>query len=256
MAAHYDSFDYPAYWEGREYEHESEVVALKSFLGEIKKIARVADVGGGYGRLVPYYIHRASTVHIIDPSSRLLKTAKDKQKKKAEDSRTKLRFIQSGIENIKNKTKANYYDLVLMVRVMHHIRNPEKAIKEVGRMVKPGGFFVLEIPNKIHSKAVVKNFLKGNFTFLLDIFPADRRSKKNKKRRTIPFLNYHPDAIYRMLEQSGFSVVDRRSVSNIRSRTIKRNLPLGFIVELEKIIQKPLAKINFGPSIFVLAKKK
>ena len=45
MAAAYDNYDYPSYWQGREYEHQSDVIALKSLLDQIPAIRALLEVG-------------------------------------------------------------------------------------------------------------------------------------------------------------------------------------------------------------------
>jgi hypothetical protein len=138
---------------------------------------------------------------------------------------------------------------------MHHIEDPSEAIKIAHEYLKPGGYFILEFANKIHGKAIFQNLLNGNFTFPLDIFPLDKRSKKNIKNHTILFLNHHPDIIQKYLSDKGFKIVEKMSVSNIRSKQIKAIVSPRVLVRLERLIQKPLTRINFGPSIFVLARK-
>jgi ubiquinone/menaquinone biosynthesis C-methylase UbiE len=257
MASAYDNFDYPAYWQDREYEHESEVAAIRKLLNEIPKISKIADVGCGYGRLTPYYIHRAKSVTLIDPCSRLLGMAKRKQEKKnGQKKGAKIKFVQSTILNIPKKIRKNQFDLVFLIRVMHHIDDPATALGVISGLIKPGGYLIIEYPNKIHWKALVNNFLKGNFTFPIDIFPSDKRSSKNIKNKTIPFLNFHPDKIKEILAKNNFSVVEKLSVSNIRSGMCKGNLPLPLMLWMEKKLQPILAPVNFGPSIIILAKKK
>ncbi len=142
------------------------------------------------------------------------------------------------------------------MRVLHHINEPERAIEIVSHFLRPGGYIILEFPNKLHGKALFKNIIHGNVTYPLDIFPADKRSLKNIKKKTLPFMNYHPDTVLKCLEDNRFEVVSIRSVSNIRSDKLKRNVPLETLITIEKALQLPLAKIFFGPSIFILAKKK
>src|SRR3989338_7906320 len=76
MAAAYDTYDYPGYWIGREYEHEAEIFAIKSFLKKIPVIKNVVEIGAGFGRLVPAYFFRARRVVLTDPSIKLLKIAR------------------------------------------------------------------------------------------------------------------------------------------------------------------------------------
>ncbi len=248
MSAYYDSYDYPSYWKGREYEHEAEIMAIKSFINKIPKINTIVEVGAGYGRLVPSYYFRAKKIILSDPSARLLKIAKSRLRNKG------INFIQSSVENLHPKIRRNTADLVIFVRVIHHIQNIDSALNIISKITKKGGYLILEFANKRHLKATLFEFLKGNFTFPLDIFPKEIKSK-NKKTKTIPFLNYHPDMIREKLSQHGYNIVEQRSVSNIRSKFMKKIFSLDNLLILEKLLQKPFSYIHFGPSIFVLAKK-
>ncbi len=250
MAAHYDTYDYPAYWEGREYEHKAEEIAIKGLLNLVPEIGTILEIGAGHGRLIPTYSFRAKKIIVSDPSSKLLKIAKDTTK----DNKTK--FIHSGLDGLNKKIRTRSIDLVLLVRVLHHMEDPKESFKKIHKLIKNDGYFILEFANKCHFKAVTSNFIKGNFTFLADIFPKDARSKKTKKKKSIPFKNYHPDYMFNNLEDAGFEIIEIRSVSNIRSNWTKKYLSTDMRLSLEKHTQKPLAKINFGPSIFLLAKKK
>ena len=62
MPAAYDSFDYPSYWEGREYEHNSELIALRRLISLIPKIDTLLEIGAGFGRLTPEYLYRAKRI--------------------------------------------------------------------------------------------------------------------------------------------------------------------------------------------------
>ncbi len=251
MPAAYDNYDYPSYWKGREYEHDSEVIAIRSFLETIPEIGRVLELGGGFGRHVPNYIYRAKSVVLTDPSAKNLSIALNELK-----DYKNLKIRQMKLENAKTKFKKGSFDLVIMIRVLHHIEDIDEAFSIISRFLSPGGYLILEFANKIHFKAVIKNFLKGNFTYLMDTEPIDRRSKKMIKRGSLPFINYHPDTVEQSLKKYGLNIVERRSVSNIRNPFLKKYLPESFILSLEKITQLALAYLNFGPSIFVLARKK
>lgn len=250
MPAGYDTYDYPSYWERREYEHYSEVSAIKSFLAKIPEIKTVLEIGAGFGRLTPNYVFRAKRVVLTDPSAKLLKLAKKQNPDK------KVKIIQSKLENLKDKVRGKSADLIVCVRVLHHIKDLDKAMFQASRILKRKGYFILEFPNKRHAKATVSEMLKGNLTFLLDIFPKDVRSPKSKKENTLPFLNYHPDVVFEKLKDHGFNILQVRSVSNIRSGFIKKLIPTDVLLFIEKHLQRPLASVYFGPSIFILAQKK
>src|SRR3989344_3451510 len=209
MSSHYDTYDYPSYWKGREYEHEAEIVALTSFFENIPKVETILEVGAGFGRLTPSYINKAEKVILSDPSQKLLNIAMKKIKDK------KVRFIISDIENLSTKVKAYSIDIIVVVRVLHHVKDLEKAFSIVSNLLKPGGYFILEFPNKIHMKAVLSEFVK----------------------------------------QKGFNIKKIKSVSNFRSPLLKRLFPKQVLVTLSKYTQDFFARFNFGPSIFILAKK-
>ncbi|KKQ52733.1 MAG: hypothetical protein UT19_C0003G0070 [Candidatus Woesebacteria bacterium GW2011_GWB1_39_10b] len=248
MPAAYDTYDYPSYWEGREYEHCAEILAIKSFLKKIPKIDSILEIGTGYGRLTPSYIYRGKRVILSDPSGKLLKIARSSFKGK------KVKFIHSCLENLPTKLKSKSIDLAILVRVLHHIENPDEAFSVIKKLIKKNGYFIVEFANKRHLKAIISEFFHGNFTFWLDIFPKDVSGKKAKKSN-IPFKNYHPDTIREMLEKFGFTILEERSVSNVRSPFLKKYLSKETLLFLEKYLQRLLAKISLGPSIFILAKK-
>ena len=251
MSAAYDNYDYPSYWKGRDYEHKSEFIAIKGLISKIPKIEKVVEIGAGFGRLLPSYHFRAKKIIVSDPCASLLFSAQRKYKKLK-----KVNFLQCGIASIKNRIKSKTFDLCIMVRVLHHIDNIDEAFNIVYSLLSRGGYFILEFPNKSHLKASLRNIFKGNITYPINIFPIDLRSKKHIKDNTLPFINYHPDQIYEKLKTAGFEIIEVRSVSNIRSTIIKKFFPLNLLLDIEKIIQKPFSRLNFGPSYFVLARKR
>jgi ubiquinone/menaquinone biosynthesis C-methylase UbiE len=252
MAAAYDNYDYPGYWKGREYEHQSEAIAIKNFFSRVGQNKKVLDIGSGYGRLTKIYREFSKQTTLADPSSKILKRAKAYLNGQMQS----VNFVHSSLQNLPRKLKTKKYDVVILVRVMHHIKDPGVAINMASRYLPKGGFLILEFANKLHGKALFQNFINGNFTFPLDIFPLDKRSKKNINKNSILFLNHHPDSVEVNLKKNGFKIVDKRSVSNIRAKNVKRFLSLPQLVKLEALVQKPLARLNFGPSIFILAQKK
>lgn len=250
MPAAYDNYDYPTYWKNRDYEHKSEYIAIKNFLKRIPEIERSIEIGAGFGRILPSYRYRVKKIILSDPSAKLISKARNKYK-----TFTNIDFIQSTLNNLKDHIKNKSFDLCLMIRVLHHINDIDSAFKIIYGLLKEKGYLILEFPNKNHLKANFRNFLKGDFTYPINIFPIDLRSKKHIRNNTLPFINYHPDDILTKLKIAGFEIIETRSVSNIRSSYMKKLFPLSFLLDIENILQIPFSKIYFGPSFFVLAKK-
>lgn len=251
MAAAYDSYDYPSYWIGRDYEHLSEISVIKDLLTRVKKIKTILEIGSGFGRLVPFYSYRAKKIILSDPSTKLLGMSKEVNRNKK-----KFKFIRSTLENLPKKIRPNSIDLIILVRVIHHLENVEDAFKLIRRFLKPNGYFLLEFANKANSKATIKNILKGNFVFPLDIFTTDLRSLKSIKNKSLPFFNYHPHLIKKLLNNYKFEIIDIRSASNTRSQILKKLFSVDFLLYIEKLFQRLFSLIYFGPSIFVLSRKR
>lgn len=251
MPAAYDTYDYLSYWLGRGYEHKSEVVCLKDLLAKIKKINTILEVGAGFGRHISSYSFRAKKLIITDSSGKLLKIARETYGKKKN-----IKFIHSSLENLPQKVRTGSIDLVVMIRVIHHMHNLDDAFTTLKRLLMKRGYLILEYPNKRNWKAVLKELILGNFIFPLDIFPKDLRSPRSIKKNVLPFFNYHPDRIEETLNKHGFEIIEKRSVSNLRSSPLKKLLSVDTLLALEKTFQKPLATLSFGPSIFLLAQKR
>lgn len=251
MSAAYDTFDYPGYWIGREYEHKSEIIALKAFLQKINKIKKILEVGAGYGRLVPSYAFRAKSIILTDPSAKTLKIARDAFKYTG-----KIKYIHSSLENLPFRIRPYSINLVIMIRVLHHIKDIDIAFKIIHKMINPNDYFIFEFANKKHGKARLKALFKSFFLFSKDKETKDIRNQKSPKKGNLPFLNYHPDEIRWILENHGFDVIEKRSVSNIRSTFLKNLFSTELLVYIEKLLQKPFSYIDFGPSVFILARKR
>jgi SAM-dependent methyltransferase len=248
--AHYDNYDYENYWEGRDYEHLAESFTLARFFETIGKVSSTLDIGAGFGRLTPKYAQFTKKIILLEPSISLLTLAK-KRLKLPENT---ILFKQGTIDDVKRLVKKPV-DVAILIRVMHHLCEPEKSIKDVASVIKPGGYFILEFANKLHGKAQIEHICKGNILYPFDRSPIDKRSKKNKKDKTIAFTNWHPEVIFELLADNGFKIIEARSVSNIRSEYLKQILPMWVLLGLETRLQKVLAKLHFGPSIFILARK-
>lgn len=248
--AHYDTYDYPSYWKGRDYEHLSEVIALNAFLSNIERFDTLMDVGGGYGRLIPHYAKKTDKIILAEPSIHLLDIAREHYKKNK-----KISFLHSPIEGLMDSLKPNSLDAILMVRVMHHLSDPSAVIQTFSKLLKKDGILVLEFANKIHGKAQFANLCRGDFNFSKNMTPTDRRCVENKKDKIISFYNYHPQTIMDALSHAKLKILSTRSVSNVRNPSAKKYIPLSILMKIEGSLQKPLSSIYFGPSIFVLAQK-
>lgn len=236
--------NYAEYWKGREYEHAAEEVAITRLIRG-KRFGKAVDVGGGFGRLSKFLTKFCDEVTLAEPSQQQLDIAKDFLKdikgvsaKKAEAS--DLPFKDASV------------DLVLVVRVLHHLPDPTPEFKEISRVLKPGGSFVLEFANNNHFLNRVRYSIKGK---KVPKQPIDIRTGEHRSEAEIAFVNHHPETIIAQLATEGLVVRRVLSGSNLRSSLIKKLIPTGVLVSIEKPLQTLLAKSYFGPSTWLLLEK-
>jgi ubiquinone/menaquinone biosynthesis C-methylase UbiE len=245
MPAHYDdpAYSYTDYWQTRDYEHQSEILALQKLLSH-HKFKTIADIGGGFGRLVPTLSSYGTKIILIEPSNKLRAIAKKYLFLK------KLSILPGTAQHTRLPNSS--VDLVTIIRVAHHIPDLTSTLTELYRILKPRGQVILEFANSNNFKARLSSVITGRP--ILPI-PIEKRSPINIKRQTIPFVNHHPQTILKLLSQTGFRVRTQLSVSNFRSSFLKKIIPASILLTLEKYLQPLLGNLYFGPSIFLLLDK-
>ncbi|MBR3132020.1 methyltransferase domain-containing protein [Candidatus Saccharibacteria bacterium] len=242
VVSDYNGYDYKKdFWEntGREYEDEADRMAIRKLLP--KRMDKFADIGGGYGRLANEYLKRAHKVYLFDYSKSELKQAKeiygDKIETKAGDI-YQLPF------------RDNELDGLMMVRVTHHLKHLDKAIAELYRVLKPGGVAVIEVANK-RTLPKMARFITGRS----NVNPFDKKVANYKEISKDGFYNYHPKYVEEIFEQTGFDREKVLSVSNFRSKSLKKVLGTKNLVKMETTAQQALAPIRFAPSIYYKLRK-
>ena len=238
----YNGYDYKKeFWENvdREYEDQADRMAIRKLLP--KRMEKFADIGGGYGRLAGEYLKRARKAYIFDYSKTELKQAKDTYGDKIETKAGDIYELPF---------KDDELDGLMMVRVTHHLDNLNKALAELYRILKPGGVAVIEVANKRTLPKIVR-FLTGRSK----VNPFDKKVANYKEIFADGFYNYHPKYVEEIFEKVGFKREKVLSVSNFRSRGLKKMLGTNNLVHLENGAQKILAPIRFAPSIYYKLRK-
>ncbi|HSX24026.1 MAG TPA: class I SAM-dependent methyltransferase [Candidatus Saccharimonadales bacterium] len=238
------SYNYLRYWDGRDYEHAAEEIAIRRLL-KGKHFRTAADIGGGYGRLCVFLEEFADHITLAEPSKQQLDIAADFLKDHPEIDR-----VLTQADDIKLSDGSQ--ELLTMIRVMHHLPDPTAEFKELHRVLADDGYLLLEVANYAHARNRIKHFFRGR---RLPAEPVDIRSKENRKDTEIAFVNHNPRTVIKQLAHAGFKVEKILSVSNLRSPGLKKFIPKSLMLSLEKIMQPTLAKTYFGPSIFFLIRK-
>lgn len=237
-------FNYAQFWTGRDYEHHAELAALRRLLAG-RRYKHAADIGGGFGRLAVILTEYADRVTLVDPSTQQLELSREIFPDQP--------FDRELAEAVKLPFPDGSIDLAVMVRVLHHLPDPDNELAELARVVRPGGHAIIEAANSAHAGRRLAAFLRGQ---RIPVEPIDIRSAESRRRGTSPYVNHHPDTIMRQLAAVGLDVRQVLSVSNFRHPVAKAVVPHSVLLAAECATQQLLARVHFGPSVFLLLEKR
>ena len=154
-----------------------------------KHFKKAVDVGGGYGRLCPLLKSFSDEVTLAEPSAKQLKIAKEFLK-----NYDNIKSLRLEADNL--KFPANSVDLLTMIRVMHHLPDPNPTFKELHRVLSDDGYLILEVANSAHFLNKIRFLIKLK---KIPNEPIDIRSKKNRNSNVIPFVNHNPKTVIKEL---------------------------------------------------------
>ena len=231
----YEGSDYQQrFWDqaDRQYEDQVEAIALQRLLPKSGKL--LLDVGAGAGRNTPRY-GGFERIVVMDYSTTQLEQAQ---------ARLGIndRYIYVAADVYKLPFVGGLFDTATMIRVIHHMAEPAKALAQVRQVQQTNGIFVLEYANKRNLKAIARYWLRKQEWNPFDQNPVE----------FVP-LNYdfHPTAMHRWLREAEFAVERQLTVSHFRMGLAKRWLPLGLLVRLDSLFQHTGAFFQYTPSVFV-----
>ena len=102
---------------------------------------RVLDLASGEGYGAEILSREAAFVCGVDADETAVRHASEKYRC------PNLQFLQGALTDVPIP-EANNFDLVVCFEAIEHIREHEELIREVKRLLKPGGIFIVSTPNK------------------------------------------------------------------------------------------------------------
>lgn len=107
----------------------------------------LADIGSGTGLLVfEAYKQKASKIYSIEMSETMVDIQKQRIKEKQISN---VEIIEQDVDKFKIALKDESCDVISMITVFHEIDNKNSFVKEVSRILKPDGkFLIIEFHKK------------------------------------------------------------------------------------------------------------
>lgn len=231
----YTDSDYQAsFWDsgGREYEDRCEAIALKHLLP--KSGGLLLELGAGAGRNTPRYAGFERVV-LLDYSRTQLEQA---QARLGNSDRTI--YVAADVYSL--PFVDGLFDAATMIRMLHHMADAPKALRQVSNVLQPGATFILEYANKQNLKAILRYALRRQDWNPFTLEPVEF-AKLN--------FDFHPQAVRSWLTDVGFAIQKTLTVSHFRLGLLKRLVPTSILAGLDSLFQWTGALFQLTPSVFV-----
>jgi SAM-dependent methyltransferase len=162
---------------------------------------KVIDCGCGSGGYVMEFLKRGADAVGVEYSA-------DKVAQYGRQAEAPARVMRGNLEGL--QFPAGHFDLALLNEVLEHVPNDAAALREIFRVLKPGGVLVIFSPNRLYPfethGLVWRSSGKGIpplRTFLIPYLPV----RLGRRVFDYPARNYFPSELRRMTRETGFDIV-------------------------------------------------
>lgn len=154
-----------------------------------KKGARVLDVGCGTGNLSFLIAQDSEVLEVVgmDISPKMIQIAQQKLNN-SKIMKNKLMFIESDVINIPYPD--HYFDYVYCMNSFHHYEDQKVALKEMHRVLKPGGYFV-------HLDPFVDNLIRRGWGRILKLIFNESH-----------VIYHHKKELHDIIRNQGFDIIE------------------------------------------------
>ncbi len=233
----YDLSYRDAFWAPRAYEDLCDRIALRALLAGSS--GHLLDVGAGFGRLVDEY-GAFEHVTLVDASPAMIEAARERV-----GSDPRISIVQADAADL--PIASGSIDVVVAVRLILHVGDPQAVFAEVARVLRPGGLFVLEFPNRRHLLARLRHLARRQSWSPSDPGPHEYREGH---------FSHQPATVARQLRRAGLVPTSRRAVSLFRSARLKRLMPARYLATLEAPLQARLGHLAPSPSLYIASRNR
>ena len=125
-------------WDGLRAELLNDTAVFASLLPLVPRGLAVVDIGTGTGALLPTLAQFAGRIVGIDNSAQMLRHARARARRLGLNE---AEFLRADVTEL--PLPADTFDVAFAVLVLHHAPKPTLALKEMSRILKPGGHAIV-----------------------------------------------------------------------------------------------------------------
>lgn len=225
------------FWErgGRAYEDQAEAVALRRLLPPSGEL--MLEVGAGAGRNTPRY-RGYERIVLMDYSLTQMQQAQERLGRS--DA-----YVYVAADVYRLPFVDGLFDGATMIRVLHHLVEPRRALSQIRRVMGPGGTFILEFANKMNLKAILRYALRRQNWSPFTLEPVEFVDLN---------FDFHPQAVRQWLREADFRLERQLTVSHFRLNLLKRLIPTRLLVAMDSLAQLSGDWWQLSPSVFTRSK--
>ena len=192
---------YEKFWqiaaEGKFEDYERNLI-LPDFFPNTEKREKIADIAGGAGIVAEWLQKRGYEVSLVEFSEKAVEKAKSKG----------LNVFENKIEGIHSLPfVANYFDIIFFGDIIEHLFDPESALREIKRILKPNGRLIISCPNIAYWR------FRSYYLFDGDFQRIDVAKQKPWEQEHIRFYNIKILKIF--LSKLDFDFIKFKGANNI-----------------------------------------
>lgn len=236
------------YYEIKKFEKEVYLEIIKPFLKKIKKNSLILDACGGIGRFAIELAKIGYKVNLVDASKTNIKVArKHILKEKLTD---RIDTYTSNIEDL-SAFEDEKYDTILAIEAICYCSNPEKALKELLRVLKPNGLIFISVENKYGSILSDTNITSKNF---LQVCLKNKLEVKN----CLYVQYYTKEMLEKLLNKLGVKILKFISCHYVAEGIFNRFFDYKNkkkLMEIERFCRNDFVLRNLARAWFVVGKK-
>ena len=266
-------FDSAESWKGKMYSDREDrfnraMIRRKEYTFDMLKrvndltIGRSLDIGCGCG----VYSKELETMGFetsgVDVSPEMIEECK--KNLSIPESEFEKRFMTANVEQLPFEPES--FDLVLSVGLFGYLLNDDAAMKEILRVLKPGGYFFLSVQNIVSA---------SNFDYAMRVWIRNRLHGIGTKEVALPvpwvtshtpthlfYKSYYPRKLKKAIIKYGLSAIDEMSSGyELRIARRLRILPNDVLISAEEIMERftrsfPVAPLKYaGDTYSILFRK-
>lgn len=141
--------------------NEGILLQIKKLFNQKVKNVKIIELGAGSGGDILYLTKLGAKTTALDFSPKSISIINSRAKKE------NVKITSICQDCTKTNISNNYFDLVYSVGLVEHFTNPLKTLKEQIRILKPGGYLIVDVPQKFNLYTLVKKIrmITGTYPF-------------------------------------------------------------------------------------------